>query len=444
MTDDAFKKEVLDYHSFPFPGKIGTSLTKPVLTQHDLSLTYTPGVGFPCLEINQQPEDVYKYTNKGNTVAVISDGTAVLGLGNIGPEAGLPVMEGKVILFKKFADIDAYPLCMRFDQNQDDNTYVEKFKQAVECLEPSLGGINLEDIKAPRCFALQTELDEKMAIPVFHDDQDGTGIIIIAGIINALKLNGKKIDEIQILINGAGAAGISCARLLLEFGVTKKQIFMCDSKGLITKNSDVNDHKKEFAQDVESNNLAGAIKGKDVFIGVSVRNVLSKDMVRSMNKDAIVFAVANPVPEIMPEDAIEAGAFVVGSGRSDYDNQVNNSLGFPGLFRAALDTRSPTINQAMKIAASKAIASMTSEPFPEEIKKILVSAYPKDAERGLFDKEMPLDRTYVIPKQFDLRVVPRVARYVAEAAMKTGIAKIQIPDLDAYEKAVFERIKKNW
>lgn len=443
MQND-FLAEVLNYHSLPFPGKIGTSLTKPVATQKDLSLTYTPGVGYPCMEINKDKDNVWKYTNKGNTVAVISDGTAVLGLGDIGPEAGLPVMEGKVVLFKKFADIDAYPLCMQFDKNPDVNLYVERFKQAVECLEPCLGGINLEDIKAPYCFKLQSDLDEKMGIPVFHDDQDGTGIIIIAGIMNALKLNGKRMNEIQILINGAGAAGISCARLLLEFGVHKDQIFLCDSQGLVTTARDVNRYKQEFARSAENTNLAGAIKGKDVFIGVSVRNILSEDMVRSMNTHPIVFAVANPIPEIMPEDALKAGAFVAGSGRSDCDNQVNNSLGFPGIFRAALDTRSRTINRAMKIAASKAIASLVSEPFPDDIKNILVNAYPNDAKRGLFEKRDPLSITYVIPKQFDLRVVPRVARYVAKAAIETGVAKIRIDDLDAYEKTVFDRVKKNW
>lgn len=443
MQDDFFA-EALNYHSLPQPGKIGISLTKPVSTQKDLSLTYTPGVGFPCMEINKNKDNVWKYTNRGNTVAIITDGTAVLGLGDIGPGAGLPVMEGKAVLFKKFADIDAYPLCMQFDKNLSEDEYTEKFKQAVECLEPCLGGINLEDVGAPCCFKLQSDLDKKMGIPVFHDDQDGTGIIITAGIMNALELGGKKVEEIQILINGAGAAGIACAKLLLEFGVRKSQIFLCDSGGLITLGRKTNQYKQEFAQDVSDTDLAGAIKGKDVFIGVSVGGVLSQDMVRSMNANPIVFAVANPIPEIMPADAIKAGAFVAGSGRSDFENQVNNSLGFPGIFRAALDTRSYTINQSMKIAASKALASLTKEPVSGNIKEILIEAYPEDAKKGLFDKACPLGRNYVIPKQFDLRVVPRVAKYVAEAAMKTGVAKVRIENLDAYEKTVFDRIKKNW
>lgn len=441
---EEFVQAVLNYHSQPRPGKIGISLTKSVLNQHDLSLTYTPGVAIPCQEISKNPADIWKYTNRSNTVAIISDGTAVLGLGDIGPAAGLPVMEGKAVLFKKFADIDSFPLCMQFDEQPDHPAYLKKFKLAVAPLEPSLGGINLEDIKAPNCFELQKDLDQKMDIPVFHDDQDGTGIIIIAGIMNALELKNQKIEQTEILINGAGAAGVACARLLLEFGFKKEQISLCDSRGLVTVGREANEYKREFAQNVPDTNLAGAIRGKDVFIGVSVKNILSKDMIRSMNKDPIVFAVANPIPEIMPEDARAAGAFVVGSGRSDYPNQVNNSLGFPGIFRAALDTRARTINQQMKIAASKAIASLTKEPVSGQIKDILVAAYTAEAQAGLFDQQNPLNRNYVIPKQFDLRVVPRVARYVAQAAMQTKVARIEIPDLEAYEKEVYERVKRNW
>ena len=436
-----FFTDSLNYHSSFPAGKIGTALTKPVDNQDDLSLTYTPGVGSVCMAISEQNDEVWKYTNRANTVAIVTDGTAVLGLGNIGPEAALPVMEGKSVLFKKFADIDSYPLCMKFEGDD----YIDDFRKAVKCLEPCLAGVNIEDVKAPECFELQEDLERDMGIPVFHDDQDGTGIIIIAGIINALKLKKKEISDTKILINGAGAAGIACARLLLHFGFDKAQIYLCDSKGLVTTSREVNKYKAEFAQGLAEVDLAEAIKGKDIFIGVSVRNVLNKDMVKSMNPNPIIFAVANPIPEIMPEDAIEAGAFVVGTGRSDYPNQVNNSVGFPGIFRAALDTRSTVINQAMKIAASKALASLVGEPVNDGfVKEILVQGYPFDAEKGFFDSDNPICEEYVIPKQLDLRVVPRVARMVAQAAMETDVATFRIDDLDVYEKFVFDRIKHHW
>lgn len=442
---DALTQAALIYHSKPFPGKICTGLTKPVNGRAELSLTYTPGVGAPCNVIHGQKSLVWDYTNRGNTVAIISDGSAVLGLGDIGPEAGLPVMEGKSVLFKKFADIDSYPLCLSFDPELTEEERIQTFITSVAALEPSLGGINLEDIKAPRCFQIQRELDEKMSIPVFHDDQDGTAIIIVAGVLNALELAGKKLSEVQILINGAGAAGIACAHFMMNFGVPIEHIFICDSKGLLTiDRNDLNAAKLEFAKNMKSCNLSQVLQSKDVFIGVSKGNVLSKDMAASMKKKAIVFAVANPVPEIMPELAHEAGIFIIGTGRSDYSNQMNNSLGFPGLFRAALDTRSKTINLAMKIVATKALADLAKEPIPEVYRKVLRSAYPEEAALGIFDSEHPLNTNYVLPKQFDLRVVPRVAREVARAAMQSGVANHTITDLEAYEKSVFERVKPYW
>lgn len=437
MSTD-FSAESLVYHEAWPPGKIKIGLSKPCLTQKDLSLAYTPGVGAPCMEIAKDRNNVWKYTNRSNTVAVISDGTAVLGLGNIGAEAGLPVMEGKAVLFKKFADIDAFPLCLRFNQT-DKAAYVQDFITAVSSMEPSLGGINLEDIAAPMCFELQEKLDKALNIPVFHDDQNGTAVIIIAGILNSLKIVNKNIKNIKVVINGAGAAGISCARLFLKYGLTKEQLFMCDRKGLITETrADINDYKKVYAQPSKEMELKDAIRGADVFIGVSAAKLVSQDMVKSMAKDAIIFAVANPVPEIMPEEAIEAGAVVVGSGRSDYPNQVNNSLGFPGLFRAALDTRSTTINQEMEIAAVEAIASLVNEEPDGFILETLQKAYPTNTQKFI------LNAKYVIPKQFDLRVVPRVAKMVAKAAMESGVAQLKIADFDAYEKEVINRILLNW
>lgn len=445
MTDDSLIEAALIYHSKPSPGKIFTGLKKPVNGRQELSLTYTPGVGAPCMAISKNEDLVWGYTNRGNTVAIISDGSAVLGLGDIGPEAGLPVMEGKAVLFKKFADIDSFPLCLNFDKNLSEEERIQAFIKSAASLEPSLGGINLEDIKAPRCFQIQNDLDAKLAIPVFHDDQDGTAIIIVAAILNALELAGKSLKTAQILINGAGAAGIACAHFLSNFGAPLENIFMCDSKGLLTKNrNDLNATKLEFAKNLPNQDLAEIVKNKDVFIGVSRAAVLSKEMVESMAAKAIVFAVANPVPEIMPEIAHEAGVFVIGTGRSDYPNQINNSLGFPGLFRAALDTRSKTINLPMKIAASKAIAELSKEPIPEIYKGILKKAYPEEATLGIFDSDMPLNVNYVLPKQFDLRVVPRVARAVAHAAMESGAAMKKIEDLNAYEEEVFNRVRIHW
>lgn len=445
MSDDSLIADALNYHAKPRPGKISTGLTKAVDSRRDLSLTYTPGVGAPCVEITQNKDLVWEYTNRGNTVAIVSDGSAVLGLGDIGPEAGLPVMEGKAVLFKKFADIDSFPLCLGFDPELSEEDRIQIFIKSVASLEPSLGGINLEDIKAPRCFQVQKSLDEQMAIPVFHDDQDGTAIIIVAGTLNALELAGKSLETAQIIINGAGAAGIACAHFFMNFGVPVENLFLCDSKGLLTKNrEDLNATKLPFAKDLPKQDLGEIIKNKDVFIGVSRKDVLSKEMVMSMATKPIVFAVANPVPEIMPEVAHEAGVFVIGTGRSDYPNQVNNSLGFPGLFRGALDTRSSTINLPMKIAATKALAALTKESIPDVYKQILKKAYPQEAALGIFDLDSPLSVHYVLPKQFDLRVVPRVAREVARAAIESGVAQKKIDDFEAYEQEVFNRVLPYW
>jgi malate dehydrogenase (oxaloacetate-decarboxylating)(NADP+) len=443
MTKD-YTQEALDYHSSEPKGKLGIALTKQCDTQHDLALAYSPGVAKPCIEIDEDKSNVWKYTNRGNTVAIISDGSAVLGLGNIGPEAGLPVMEGKCVLFKKFADIDSYPICLELQNDIDSEEYLDEIADIAASLQPSLGGINLEDIKGPQCFGVLQRVVERCSIPVFHDDQDGTGIIILAGVFNALKFVGKDIEQVKFVINGAGAAGIACGRLLNSFGVDKSHIYMCDSKGLITKSREINQYKEEFAQDHEEALLEEVVKDADVFIGVSQREVLSQDMVKTMASDPIIFAVANPVPEIMPELAYEAGAVVVGTGRSDYANQVNNSLGFPGLFRAALDTRSTAINQEMKVAAIKAIASLVYEQPEGEVLDVLKRAYPEEAAKGMFESPDNLLFDYMIPKQFDLRVVPRVAREVAKAAIDSGVATVQIDDLDAYEKEVYARVRKNW
>lgn len=440
---DDFFTATLPYHAQSPAGKIQITPSKPLNNKRDLSLAYTPGVGAVCKEIAANPDDVWKYTNRGNTVAVISDGTAILGLGNIGPEAGIPVMEGKSVLFKKFADIDAYPICMSFKHITDPKERMEAFITAVRVLEPNLCGINLEDIKAPECFELQERLDEMMDIAVFHDDQFGTAIVMSAGLINALKVVGKKFESAKFVMNGAGAAGIACAKLLITFGAKKENIFVCDTKGLIIDSrTDLNTQKKEFAQTGAARTLDDVIAGADVFIGVSAAGALKAESVKKMKKNAIIFAMANPVPEIMPDEALKAGARIVATGRSDFANQVNNVLGYPGIFRGVLDTRASTVNLEMKMAAVQAIASLVNDPVDGFIKGLLESAYPEEVD--LFGANYGLSDRYVLPKIFDLRVVPRVARMVAEAAMKTGVARVKIEDLDKYEKSVFERVMKNW
>lgn len=386
-------------------GKLEMVSKVPVRNAEDLSLAYSPGVAEPCKEIYDKPETVYDYTMKGNMVAVVSDGTAVLGLGNIGPEAALPVMEGKALLFKSFAGVDAFPICLK-------TTDVEKIIETVKLLEPTFGGVNLEDIAAPNCFVIEERLKKETNIPVFHDDQHGTAIVTVAGLVNALKIVGKSMTEIKVVASGAGAAGIAIIKLLYNYGV--RDIIMCDSKGAIFQGRKygMNDVKDQVAQVTNRFKVEGpleeVIKGADVFIGVSVAGALHSDMVASMNTDPIIFAMANPDPEIMPALAKAAGAKVVGTGRSDFPNQVNNVLAFPGIFRGALDVRATHINEKMKEAAVEAIAGLI--------------------------KEEELQPDYVIPAAFDERVAPEVAAAVAKAAMETGVARRKVDPEDVKKK----------
>jgi malate dehydrogenase (oxaloacetate-decarboxylating) len=378
-------------------GKIGVFSKVPVHNSQDLSLAYSPGVAEPCKDIYEDEQKVYDYTSKGNLVAVVSNGTAVLGLGNIGPKAAMPVMEGKAVLFKSFADVDAFPICL-------DTKDPEKIIETVRLLEPTFGGVNLEDIAAPQCFEIEERLKEICNIPVFHDDQHGTAIVTAAGLINALKLVRKPIEEITVVANGAGSAGVAISKLLLSMGV--KDVLLCDTKGIIYqgRREGMNSFKEEMARitnkEQKQGKLADALVGADVFVGVSAAGAVTQDMVRSMNRDAIIFAMANPTPEIMPDDAKTAGALVIGTGRSDFPNQVNNVLAFPGIFRGALDVHATEINEEMKIAAVHAIAGLIS-----------------DAE---------LNPNYVIPNPFDPRVAVAVATAVATAAMETKVAQKQV------------------
>ncbi|MDQ0337861.1 malate dehydrogenase (oxaloacetate-decarboxylating) [Caldalkalibacillus uzonensis] len=386
-------------------GKLAVKSKVPVRNAKDLSLAYSPGVAEPCKEIFDNPETVFEYTMKGNMVAVVSDGTAVLGLGNIGPEAALPVMEGKAVLFKAFAGVDAFPICL-------DTTEVDKIVETVKLLEPTFGGVNLEDIAAPNCFEIEERLKRETNIPIFHDDQHGTAIVTLAGLVNALKVVGKELSRIKVVINGAGAAGIAIIKLLYRMGV--RDMILCDSKGAIYEGRPygMNPIKEEVAKLTNRHFVQGdlddAIREADVFIGVSVAGALTKDMIQSMNDDPIIFAMANPVPEIMPEEAFEAGAKVMGTGRSDYPNQVNNVLAFPGIFRGALDVYATHINEEMKEAAVYAIADLIS------------------------DNELSAD--YVIPAPFDPRVAPAVAAAVAKAAMETGVARRRVDPSEVAKK----------
>ncbi len=439
---EAFNTASLNYHKDPVPGKIAIRVSKPCVTKDDLSKAYTPGVAQPCLRIKEQKDLVNTYTGRGNAVAVVSDGTAVLGLGNIGPEAGMPVMEGKAVLFKHFADIDAYPICLGKVFKEDGTTDAKKLIDVVETLEPTFAGINLEDIGGPACFEVETTLKQRMGIPVFHDDQHGTAIISLAAILNALKLVGKKISEARFVINGAGAAGISCSEFYIRGGARRENVIICDSKGVVYKGrpSGMTVEKERLATTSPARTLAEALVGADVFLGLSVPKCVTGDMVKSMAKDAIIFAMANPTPEIFPDEAIAAGAGVVGTGRSDFHNQVNNVLGFPGIFRGALDCGASQITDGMKMAASLALAELGTMQISDEDKASLAASYPEDAAAGIFNGENPLKRELVIPKPFDPRVVPHVARMVAEAAMAEGVALDPIDDLDAYEKSVRVRI----
>jgi malate dehydrogenase (oxaloacetate-decarboxylating)(NADP+) len=417
------KEDALLYHSRGRHGKVEVIPTKPYCTQFDLSLAYTPGVAYPCLEIEKSPDDVYNYTAKGNLVAVISNGTAVLGLGDIGAMAGKPVMEGKGLLFKVFADVDVFDI--EVDEKDPD-----KLIEICARIAPTFGGINLEDIKAPECFEVETRLKSMLDIPVFHDDQHGTAIISGAGLINSLEITGRKIDKIKLVVCGAGAAAISCSRLYLSLGVKKENIVMVDSKGVINrKRKDLNKYKQEFITDREIDTLAEAVKGADIFLGLSTANMLSKEMLSSMAKNPIVFAMANPNPEITYEDAMATrDDLIFATGRSDYPNQINNVLGFPFIFRGALDVRASTINEEMKLAASKALAALAKEPVPDSVLK----AYNVD--------KLSFGKDYIIPKPLDPRLISCVASCVAKAAMDSGVARQPITDWEAYKKSLDKRL----
>ena len=421
--NDYKKKQALDYHANGRPGKIEVISSKPTSTQRDLSLAYSPGVAEPCLEIANNPDDVYKYTTKGNLVAVISNGTAVLGLGNIGPEASKPVMEGKGVLFKIFADIDVFDI-------EVDASDIDKFVETVQAISPTFGGINLEDIKAPECFEIERRLKESLKIPIMHDDQHGTAIITGAALLNALEISGKNIGEVRVLFNGAGASAISCAKLYLQLGVKKENLMMCDSTGVIsTSRSDLDSQKQFFAFDTSRKTLTEAFVDIDVFVGLSKGNIVNQEMIRSMASKPIVFALANPDPEIPYQDAIAAREdIILATGRSDFPNQVNNVLGFPFIFRGALDVRATTINEEMKLAAVYAIADLAKQPVPDQVNM----AY--NITNLQFGSE------YIIPKPVDPRLITYVAPAVAKAAMDSGVAKNPIADMEAYKQELIKRM----
>ena len=409
------KEDALRYHAEGKPGKIEVIPTKPYQTQTDLSLAYSPGVAEPCLEIEKNPHDAYEYTAKGNLVAVISNGTAVLGLGDIGPLAGKPVMEGKGLLFKIFAGIDVFDI-------EVDEKNPDRFIQTVKAIAPTFGGINLEDIKAPECFEIEQRLKAELDIPVMHDDQHGTAIISGAGLLNALEVAGKKIDEVRIVVNGAGAASISCTKLYVMLGARRENIVMCDSKGVIRADRDnLNEAKREFATSRDLHTLEEALVGADVFLGLSVANVLTQEMVRTMNSNPIVFALANPNPEISYADAMASREDIIfATGRSDYPNQINNVLGFPYIFRGALDTHAKAINEEMKLAAVYAIAALAKEPVPD----VVNAAYKL--------KRTTFGRDYILPKALDPRLLTRVSCAVAKAAIESGVARKVITDWESY------------
>ena len=422
MSKEKQRQEALAYHAKPHPGKIKVVPTKPYATQRDLALAYSPGVAEPCLEIEKNKEDVYKYTAKGNTVAVISNGTAVLGLGNIGPEASKPVMEGKSLLFKIFADIDGIDIEL-------DTEDVDKFVETVKTIAPTFGGINLEDIKAPEAFEIEQRLKEELDIPVMHDDQHGTAIISAAALLNALEIAQKKIEEVKIVISGAGAAAISCSRLYRAFGASPENMVMLDSKGVIRNDRDnLTAQKAEFATNRKIDSLEEAMKDADVFIGLSIANILSADMLLTMAQNPIVFAMANPDPEIAYDLACKTREdIIMATGRSDHPNQVNNVLGFPFIFRGALDVRATKINEEMKMAAVRALADLTKEPVPEQVN------ITYDITRLTFGKE------YIIPKPFDPRLIAKIPPAVAKAAMDSGVARLPIKDWEKYGEELLAR-----
>ena len=421
ITDE----EALHYHSSGSPGKISITPTKPLITQRDLALGYSPGVAVPCIKINEDKNAAYDYTSKGNLVAVISNGTAVLGLGNLGALAGKPVMEGKSILFKRFSDIDSIDI-------EVDSTDVDKIVETVRAISVTFGGINLEDIGAPDCFIIEQRLKELCDIPVFHDDQHGTAIITAAGIINACHITGRDIRDIKVVANGAGSAGIACIELLKHMGVKHENVLLCDKSGVIYEgrnDSSMNQWKSAHAVKTDRRTLTEALKGADVFLGLSAAGALTKDMVKDMAKQPIIFAMANPVPEIMPEDAREACPdAIIATGRSDYPNQVNNVLGFPYIFRGALDVRAREINVEMKVACAEAIAALARTPVPEEV----MAAYS--------GKEMKYGPEYIIPTPFDPRLISAIPPAVAQAAMDTGVARRPIKDFEAYKRALSARL----
>ena len=421
--DQRKKEEALHYHEFPQPGKIAIVPTKKHSTQHDLALAYSPGVAEPCLAIAEDKSNAYKYTAKSNLVAVISNGTAVLGLGDIGADASKPVMEGKGLLFKIFAGIDVFDI-------EIDATDVDKFIETVKAISPTFGGINLEDIKAPEAFEIERRLKEELDIPVMHDDQHGTAIISAAALINALEIVGKDIAKAQIVVNGAGAAAISCTRLYVALGADPKNIVMCDSKGVIRKDApNLTEQKAEFATDRNLHTLEEAVKGSDVFIGLSKGNVLTPEMLLSMNKDAIVFAMANPTPEIDYDLAIKTRKdIIMATGRSDFPNQVNNVLGFPYIFRGALDVRATKINEEMKLAAVHAIAELAKKPVPQKVSLVYGG------------ENLTFGRNYIIPKPFDPRLIYEVPPAIAKAAMASGVAQKPITDWEAYKGELMDRI----
>ena len=413
-------QEALDYHQFPFPGKISVIATKPMVTQKDLGLAYTPGVAVPCLEIQKNPDNAYKYTAKANLVAVISNGTAVLGLGDIGALASKPVMEGKGVLFKKFSGLDSFDI-------EVDEKDIDKFCDVVAAIAPTFGGINLEDIKAPECFEIERRLIERLDIPVMHDDQHGTAVISAAGIINTCKITNKKIEDLRIVVVGAGAAAISCARLYRHLGV--KYIYMIDSKGVIHCNrDDLNKYKKEFmaAHEMSQDDI---FRGADIVVGLSKPGSFTTEHVKLMAKDPIVFALANPVPEIFPQDikAVREDA-IIATGRSDIENQINNVLGFPFIFRGAMDVRAKKINMEMKVAASYALAELTCKEVPNYLNEI-------------YDTQLSFGREYIIPKPFDKRLIVEVSAAVAQAAVTSGASHMKDFDISAYKEELRLKIK---
>ncbi len=425
---DELEKRALEYHSRNgVAGKVSVVPTKPCSTADDLALAYTPGVAKPVLKIAENKEDAYRYTSKGNLVAVISNGTAILGLGYRGALASKPVMEGKGVLFKRFSDIDVFDI-------EIDEKDPEKLVDIIAAISPTFGGINLEDIKGPECFYIERELIKRCDIPVFHDDQHGTAIIATAGLMNAAEITGRKLCEMKVVVNGAGAAGISCAKMFIAAGVRKENLMLLDSKGVIYKGREgLTAEKAELAADTSKRTLADAVEGADVFMGLSVAGCLSKDMLRTMAADPIVFAMANPDPEITYEDAMDARSDVImATGRSDYPNQINNVLGFPFIFRGALDVRASRITENMKMAAAKALAELAHEPVTEEVRK----AYGGE--------DFSFGRTYIVPKPFDPRVIEYEAVAVARAAVEDGVAAMPITDWDGYRKSLKGRMAKYW